>query len=451
VESSPLTDDKLRIPFHPGGDVVERVGVEVECGVVRPGDGMAVPYDGADGVRQIMQDIAEGTGGTPVSADGNLHAVGYPDGTRLSLECGGAIEYSSRPLTAVGRLARETKDFLTRIARIAANRNAAILCDAYLPFNGVAGTPWIPGRRVSVMREWCQARGAAGRASLATSVLATSTQVTFDYRDGRDFTEKVRMQMAVLPVVAALTVNSPIAAGRPTGTASHRIELLVAEDPERFGLPPFTMKPDIAIDDFIDWAKTRPMMYRKVGGRYERAPETTFATAMRRGFPDGTYPTLADWSSQLCQLWPFIRARRTLEARLCDGPPFPHFGALAALWTGLTYHAPSRDAAWRLLRAGSAAEQMALIADVARRDLDARKGRVRVKDLAVEIVGLAEVGLRARIEAGDEDADAVELLAPLAEIARTGETFAAQKLRNWSTGTGDQAARYVATYRIPVG
>lgn len=451
MESSPVTDDDLAVPFHPSGDFVERIGIEIECGVVRPDDGTAVPYSGSDGVNQIMLDIVAATGGIPLSADGHLYAVTYPDGTRLSLEAGGAIEYSSPPLATVTHVVREATDTLQRIAKIAANRNAAILCDALLPFNDLESSPWIPDRRVGLMREWCEERGAAGQASMAISVLATSTQVTFDYRDDQDFTAKTRMQMAVSPVAAALTVNSPLANCRPTGTLSRRMELLVAEDPERFGLPPFSMNPDISIDDFINWAKSRPMLYRKIHDRYERAPEVPFETAMRSGFPDGTYPSPADWASQLSQLWPFVRARRTLEVRLCDGPPFPHFGALAALWTGLTYHAPSRDAAWQLLGTGSAAEQLALIAEVARHGLDARKGEASVRDLAVEIVGLAETGLRARVRAGLEDELALELLAPLAEIARTGKTFAARKLDDWSAASGDRAARYVAANRVPAG
>src|SRR5262249_7963129 len=160
----------------------------------------------------------------------------YADGTRLSLEAGGAIEYSSPPLPTVTRVTSHADATLRRIAKIAATRNVAILCDALLPFNRLENSPWIPDRRVALMRQWCEERGDAGVASMEISVLALSTQVSFDYCDERDFTEKIRMQLAVSSVVAALMVNSPIADGRPTGTASRRMELLLAEDPERFGL-----------------------------------------------------------------------------------------------------------------------------------------------------------------------------------------------------------------------
>ncbi|MFI6070271.1 glutamate-cysteine ligase family protein [Actinoplanes sp. NPDC051343] len=451
-----LTPAQLRAPFTPTGGTGTgqddgRIGLEIECGIVRPITGAAVPYGGADGIESILLDISQAVDGVPQFLDGHLYAMQCPDGTRLSLEPGGAIEYSSPPEPDLIALVDHAMTALQLVAKAAAGRDAAVLCDALLPFTELSKAPWIPNRRVWLMREWWEERGAAGEASKAISVLTTSTQLSFDFDGGRDFTEKVRMQMAVSPIVAALCVNSPLAEGRLTGVASRRMELLLAEDPERSGFPSFAMKPDLGIDDFVAWALSRPMLYRYRNGHYGHAPKMALKDAMSTGFPDGTFPTDADWASQQSQLWPFVRPRHTLEVRLADGPPYPYFGALAALWTGLTYHPESRDSAWRLMRDRSQPEQMELTAEVAKTGLEAFCGPRPVRDVAIELVELARAGIEARIRAGRENRRAVKLLEPFADILRTGVTFAEQKQKAWNGELGGRPDRYVEAYRVPVG
>lgn len=70
-----------------------------------------------------------------------------------------------------------------------------------------------------------------------------------------------------------------------------------------------------------------------------------------------------------------------------------------------------------------------------------------VGELAQELLGLARQGLAARVAAGTEPAHVLNLLDPLAEVVRTGTTFAQRCLDGW-LGESD---RRLPAARSPFG
>jgi glutamate--cysteine ligase len=274
--------------------------------------------------------------------------------------------------------------------------------------------------------------------------------VNLDYLSEADFTEKLRMQAVASPVVAALFVNSPLARGRLDGVLSHRSLAWLRTDPVRTGVPRPALRPDVRFDDLVEWALTLPMVYRvDAAGRFRRAPDRPFGSLVRDGFDDGTAPTPDDWHYHLSQIWTHIRVRRTLELRAADGPPHPHVPAFVALWTGLTYHAPSRTAAWELLGGRRPEDYETATAELPRKGLRTMLGDDRVGDLAAELVRLARQGLQARVDEGVEPPELPGRLDPLAEILHTGETFAEQCARRWKSEFRYDPKRFVNAYRVP--
>ncbi|MBD0694799.1 glutamate-cysteine ligase family protein [Streptomyces sp. CBMA123] len=442
-----LTRADLRAPFRPARR--EQVGIEVECGLVDPATGLAARYSGERGVQAVLEAVLARWGGERQEDAGRLTGVLRPDGSQITLEHGGQIEYSSTPAPGVGKAVDDLRAALEQLAELADRFGLALLPGGYLPFDRPADMEWVPMTRGALMREHFAGLGEPGSRARNVMALSLSTQVTLDYLSPEDFTRKLRTQVAAAPVVSALLVNSPLQEGRSEGLLSHRCWSWLRMDPRRSGVLPPALRPGVTVDDVIDWALDIPLIhYRDPAGRYHPAPDRTFAELLRHGYPDGGRPTPAHWSAHLNQLWTDTRVRDTLELRGADGPPHPFSAAVPALWTGLSYHPGSLAAAWDLLGHYTLAQHRAALAELPVRGLATRLGGDPVRPLAAELLRLARTGLSARVAAGLEPPHVPGYLDPLDEIVATGRTFAEQCLGRWHGEFGRDPARYVAAHRV---
>jgi glutamate--cysteine ligase len=188
-----------------------------------------------------------------------------------------------------------------------------------------------------------------------------------------------------------------------------------------------------------------------VAGTHVAAPDRPFADLMRDGFGDGTWPTRDDWDLHLCQLWPQLRPRHTLELRAADGLSWPHFPAVPAMWVGLTYDPAVRAEAYALLAELTADQLESSVEDIAAKGLAAMVGPHQVADLGAELLRLARRGLESRVAAGADPAAILSFLEPLEQVAEDGETFADACITSWQGELGQSPEAYVRKYRVPVG
>ncbi|MFJ2581140.1 glutamate-cysteine ligase family protein [Kitasatospora aureofaciens] len=449
MNGPPLGRDELRSVFLPGRAGRELVGIEVECGLVDPATGLAARYFGPRGVLAVLEAVLDRWGGERQEDAGRLTGVTLPDGSQITLEHGGQIEYSATPAPGVGKAVDDTRAALERLAELVGRFGLALLPGGNLPFDRLEDVSWVPMTRGAIMRDYFARLGAGGRRALHVMAHSLSTQVTLDYVSAADFTEKLRMQMAAAPVVSALLVNSPLQGGRSDGLPSHRSWAWLEMDPRRNGVLPPALRPDVSIDDVVDWALGLPLIYyRTADGRYRPGPDRPFGDLMASGFEDGSTPNLAHWTGHLSQIWTNTRVRSTLELRAADGPPYSCIPAVPALWAGLSYHPESRIAAWELLGGYSLHDHRSTLAALPRLGLDTRLGNDPVRPLATELLRLARAGLAARIASGVEPPHVLGYLDPLDEIVATGRTFAEQALSRWQGDLRGDPAGYVAAYRV---
>lgn len=425
----------------------EQIGIEVELGVVDPSTGLSIPYEGERGVRTLLEALLHADD-EPVLDGGHLMGIKRADGTQLTLEAGGGLEYSSPPATSLAVLTDAMRHELDAAAEIAHHHDMALLSGGNLAFNTSENATWVPKPRLPIMRRYFAALGDCSALSDSVMALTLSTQVTLDYCSEEDLSRKLRMQMAVSPIVAALFANSPLEAGRYSGSLSRRTQYWLKHDPRRSGFLPFALQEHITIHEIIEWALELSMIYRCKGSQCKAGSNRTFASLMAQGFDDGTLPTLSDWVSHLSQVWPHVRVRDTLELRVADGPAYQNIPALPAFWTGLTYHPPSRDAAWDLLRGCTRTELRHAMHEVAVKGLATHLRKDAVHELAIELVRLAKQGLSARIEAGLEAPNVLAHLEPIEEVAAAGKTFAETCIERWEGEFQHRPDRYVAAYRL---
>lgn len=427
----------------------ERLGIEVELAAVDPETGLSCQYDGPRGVRAFLAAVMESTGGSPVLDGTYLTGIRRDDGSMITLEHNGAVEYSSPPVDGLMELATMTNQQVTMLARIADRTGIALLAVGNLPFNSVEDVTWIPKSRSWIMRDYFTRFGGACAGTPPVTTRTVSTQVTMDYLSEDDWRSKYVMQTLVTPVAAALFVNSPVEEGKLSDVLSHRLRYWLDLPRFRCGLPDVALTEGVSFQRFADWAASVPMVYRRRGGEYVAAPHVPFKKLMVEGFGDDTFPTMSDWKSLLSQIWTDVRVRDTLEVRAMDGPPFGSICSVPAFWSGLTYHPDSRAAATELLRERTAEDYRSAMRQIPERGLSAAYGSDRIGDLAVELVRLAKKGLAARITQGIEHPSAIDLIAPLLEIAESGITFAQRQQARWSTEFETKPSRFVAAMRVP--
>jgi glutamate--cysteine ligase len=446
---APLTRADLLAVYTGPRPQGERVGIEVEIGSLDPATGRSLPYHGETGVQALLAALLADGGGEPI-LDGP-HLVGFTrdDGFKVTLEHGGALEYCSPPATDLVDLATTLHQGMTWAAGIAESLGAALVPGGNVPFNTTSDLHWVPKPRGRLMREFFADLGEPGALGADVMGLGLATQATLDYLSTDDLIAKVRMLVAASPVAGALFANSPLENGGVCGSLSRRMETWFQCDPARCGLLPFALQETFSLDDVVEWSLALPMIYRRTrDGHYERAPRRPFSALLTAGFDDGTLPAIEDWISHLMQVWPDVRLRNTIEMRVTDGPGFSEIPAVPAFWTGLAYHAASREAAWELLRGRTAAEYRQAMRDAARYGLAARYGREPIRELAVELVRLAREGVKARIAAGLDGPEALSYLEPLSEILESGKTFAERARMRWEGGLAHRPERWVEAYRI---
>lgn len=420
----------------------EAVGLEVEVGLIHRATRRNATYPQA---LALLDDFVRRVGGVPLMDGAYPIGVGLPGGATFTLETGGALEYSSPPFPTVAVAVADVRSCLQQAAGIADRHGIALLTGGITPFTNVDGIAWNPKPRVRVMREYFRRLGPDGAHADEVMGLILSTQTSLDYTSIDDLMTKLRLLVRASPVVAALFVASPVAAGEPTGALSRRMQYWRRFDPRRCGVLGVALDPDAGIDNLVDWAARLPMIYRLVAGSHVAAPAIPFRDAIEHGFGDGTYPTYADWELHLSQVWPHVRVRRTLELRLPDAPPWPWFGAVAALWTGLTYDPDARRAASDLLSGLSGAEIDRASVDVAVKGLSAMIGPYLVQDVAREVLRLSRSGLQARVAAGLEMSETLTLLEPIEEVCETMRTFADHALDTWHCGE----EHFLAAFSVP--
>ncbi|RKN43476.1 glutamate-cysteine ligase family protein [Micromonospora endolithica] len=441
--------------FVPAGRTTRLVGLEVECGLVRPDSGCSVSYDEPAGTRALLEALLDRLDSEPILESGALVGLTLPDGGTLTLEMAGAIEYSSAPVATVTESLRRGRECLVEVARIAEPLGLRVLTGGQLPFDRPGSIKWAPKGRTEIMRRYFAGLGDGGRLGDQVMGLTLSTQISLDALDAEEYLDKLRVLLGVSPFLAAVLANTPALApadpGDPgtAGLVSHRMAYWRKIDPARCQHLTARLYEVSSLAELTAVLTDLPMIYRRSGDGYVPGGDRPFREVLRDGFGDDTMPTLADWKTHLAQLWPAVRPRRTLETRLPDGQAWHHLGVIPALFVGLVEDPAVRREVAGLL-AAFRTEALDLIT------LKAAEGgpdgiAAPVREVTAQLVALADRGLAARVAAGGESPDVLRLLDPAREWAASGRPPAEALRAAWAGPWRQRPDRYVAAMAVPAG
>jgi len=411
----------MSVPSHAGGEIVSderqlvehlaagckpesawRIGTEHEKFLFRQDTPGPVDYEGADGVRALLEGLKQ-FGWDGVYEGETL--IGLTQGLgNISLEPGGQFERTVADSLGIGMLGIGMQPTLRRDQ-----------------------VPWMPKGRYAIMRAYMPKRGREGH----DMMLRTCTiQANLDFESETGMVKKFRVSLALQPVATALFAASPFLEGKPSGFKSRRAQVWTDVDPDRTGDLPFVFETGFGFERYVDYALDVPMYFVLREGRYIDVSGQSFRDFMQGKLPGlpGELPTSSDWADHLTTIFPDVRLKKYLEMRGADGGPESHIVALPALWSGIFYDGPALDAAWDLVKSWTRADRAQLRAAVPGQALEAKVAGRTVRDVARDMLEIARAGLKARARLDGAGQDETRYLDPLDHIVETGQTLADRML-----------------------
>ena len=403
-----------------------RIGTEHEKFAYTLDDLRPLPYDGPRGVKAMLEGLAR-FGWRVVEENGNVIALTADSGASVTLEPGGQLELSGAPVETIHETCREVNDHLRQVKQVASGLNIGFLGLGFNPKWRREDIPWMPKGRYAIMGRYMPTRGGLG---LDMMLRTCTVQVNLDFASEADMVRKFQVSLALQPVATALWANSPFVEGRPTGFQSYRSHVWTDTDPDRSGMLPFVFEQGMGFERYVDYALDVPMYFVYRDGRYIDAAGQSFRDFLAGRLPafPGRHPTIGDWADHLTTVFPEVRLKQYLEMRGADGGPWRRLCALPAFWVGLLYDTQSLDAAWDIVKDWTVEDHAQLRAEVPRHALRTKFHGRTVQDLALDVLEIAEDGLRRRDRRNAQGRDESIYLETLRHAANTGETPADELL-----------------------
>ncbi|MEF3365721.1 glutamate--cysteine ligase [Methylocystis sp. 9N] len=408
-----------------------RIGTEHEKIPFYAGENAPVPYEGAGGrggVRALLEGLQAALGWEPILDRDALIGLYQPDGGgAISLEPGGQFELSGAPLLDVHATSAEIEAHFEALAAVARPLGIRFLDLGCSPKWTREETPAMPKQRYDIMRAYMPKVGALG---LDMMFRTATVQVNLDFVSEADMVLKMRVGLALQPLVTALFANSPFLEGAPTGRLSQRSFIWRDTDPDRTGMLPFVFEEGFSFERYVDYALDVPMYFVKRGDVYHDVAGASFRDLLEGRLPQlpGERATMSDWANHLSTIFPEVRLKNYLEMRGADAGPRAHLTALPALFAGLFYDSAALDQARQLTKNWSAEERETLRDEVPRLALAAMIGDRNLRDIGRDVLALAKEGLRRRARLNAEGEDETVYLTPLEVIVEEGRSLAERRL-----------------------
>lgn len=418
---SRLTHDDLFAPFHESLKPASqwRVGTEAEkFGVVENGFA-PLPYAGTCSVQSVLDALVAQFGWQPEREYEGGEVIALKRGeASITLEPGAQLELSGAPFASIHDTRAEWSEHIAELRSIGKSLGIAWLGLGFQPFALQREMPSVPKLRYGVMREYLPQRGSMGLDMMRRTC---TVQANLDYSSEADAMRKLRVALALSPIVTAMFANSPLYEGAPSGERSRRARVWLDTDPDRTGLLPFMWDATATFARYIEWALDVPMFLVKRGSQVVHNTGQTFRAFMRDGFA-GTQATADDWLAHLGTLFPEVRLKKTLEIRGADSLPYDLTPALPALCKGLFYDETALLRAEALVARVTYEEAERARSEIAARGLAAELGGRPLLELARELEDIGRTGLaNLQSRACDARGDEGVYLDPLKELLARSE------------------------------
>ena len=157
----------------------------------------------------------------------------------ISLEPGGQFELSGAPQVTIHDAAAELDSHLEDCRAIGGAAQHPLPRARRHPALGRRDIPKMPKSRYGIMTAYMDKVGTLGTSMMYRSC---TVQANLDFSDEADMVKKMRVSLALQPIVTALFANSPFVDGKPSGYLSFRSQIWLDTDRARTGMLPFAFE-----------------------------------------------------------------------------------------------------------------------------------------------------------------------------------------------------------------
>ncbi|OGH95786.1 MAG: hypothetical protein A2104_09195 [Candidatus Melainabacteria bacterium GWF2_32_7] len=454
-----------------------RIGLEFEKLAVDSKNHKAVPYSGEKGIQDFLarykdfmssrhpelaakqgepesrsfmplSGVSESKTLKQVQGDDNNNLLGLKgDFGYISLEPGSQTEISTYPYKDINEIASEIQVYNQKTAIIGDELGINWIGYGIQPVSTFDSIKIIPKKRYEIMTDYLPAKGDKALVMMRETA---GIQASIDYESEEDAMNKLRVSLAISPIITAMFANSPIRGGKETGYKSYRASSWLKTDNDRCGLiSKKIFESDFSFDDYAQYLLDVPMFFIERNDTIINATHLTFKEFLNKGLT-GFKATIDDWDIHMSTVFPDVRLRNYIEIRNCDSQRSNLILALPTLIKGIMYNEDALNQVWDLVKDFSWSELQEMRHSVPKFGLETTVKGINVADLAKELVNIAEFSLLSshavcHSERSKESADPSALtrddkkneaiyLEKLKELVQEEKTPADIILKNWNDG-----------------
>lgn len=425
IESKDLSEEGILAVFKDGYKHAnnQKIGIEFERLPISTINYKMIDYSKENGIYDLLRTFGKLDGWEYITDDYNIIGLKKGDDT-ITLEPGCQLELSLKPERKIGDIKNKIDSLNKKINPILKKYEINLLEYGVSPVSTYKHINLIPKKRYHIMADYLW--------GILSDVMMRETagiQACFDFTSEEDVIRKFRIANIISPFMTAMFANSPIRGGVDTGYKTFRGLSWLNTDNERCSFMSkklFDKKSDYKFKDYIDEVMETPMIFMMRNEKpVEILGKINFKQFIKQGF-EGYTATLEDFKLHANLYFPEVRLRNFIEIRNHDCANHGMQYAILAIYKGLIYNENALDNIENLMSKFTYNQLMELRYNVPRCALNTKIDKYPAKDIAKEILQIAENALKQNAE-GEEN-----FLEPILELTPYGLSPADVILSNWN-------------------
>lgn len=396
-----------------------RIGIEYERLPIFSVTSKAVDYSSGNGVCNFLRNFAKEENWDYITDDYNIIGLKQEHDT-VTLEPGSQIELSLKPEKTIDDIKNKVDELNKKMSPILDKMGITLLNYGVSPLSTHKSINLIPKKRYHIMAKYLW--------GILSDVMMRETagiQCCIDFESEEDAIDKFRVANKLTPFMTAMFANSPIRGGVETGYKSFRALSWLNTDNDRCG---FVGQIDdkFSFEEYLDYVFESPMIFiNRESGAIPINGKIDFNQFMQSGYED-FQADINDFMLHANLYFPEVRMRNFIEIRNhdCVGKNLQY--SILAIYKGILYNHSAMQEIEELFKDFEYRDFSELRYNVPKSALNSKIGKYLVKDIAKEILYIAEKSL-IEMDTGEE-----KYLDSIKEYTLNGISPADVIIRNWN-------------------
>lgn len=390
-----LDRDEILKLFKDGCKTTKSIGLEYERLPVFSVTSKAADYSSEFGVCNFLRSFAKEENWDYITDDYNIIGLKQEHDT-VTLEPGCQVELSIKPENTIHDIKLKINNLDKNMKPVLDKSGISLLSYGVSPLSTHKSINLIPKRRYKLMAKYLW--------GILSDVMMRETagiQCCIDFESEEDAMRKFKIANKLTPFMTAMFANSPIRGGVETGYKSFRALSWLNTDNERCG---FVGQIDerFSFDEYINYVLETPMIFiNRDDNVVPINGKITFDEFLKKGY-EGYDADIEDFKLHANLYFPEVRLRNFLEIRNhdCVGKDMQY--SIPAIYKGILYNPTAISEIEELFKYFEYRDFSELRYNVPKSALNAKIGKYTVKDIAKEILYIAEKSL-IEMNTGEED------------------------------------------------